>query len=163
MQLGATVWFSVNAEQSDRPVIELSTTELRRRLSGAECDLADYAALVPAWPPGACPTLRFRHGGFRPWPRPSCRAAGAVGGVQGEEGELVVWTGRPLLAARPDRGHGRMAVAVQRMPAAFRTFRAPVSKVAQVSGEMRFGGVNPWMRWCATVWGSVYLSMPSAP
>ncbi|MFC9330816.1 hypothetical protein [Kitasatospora sp. NPDC057015] len=48
-RLGDTVRLTVNAEQSDSPVIELSLTELRHLLAGAERDLADFLALTAHW------------------------------------------------------------------------------------------------------------------
>ncbi|MDW4909408.1 hypothetical protein RB628_29725 [Streptomyces sp. ADMS] len=51
---GDTVRLTVNAEQSDSPVIELSVAELRNLLTGAERDLADYFALAADWPPATC-------------------------------------------------------------------------------------------------------------
>ncbi|MFE4599274.1 hypothetical protein ACFRKE_00265 [Kitasatospora indigofera] len=46
---GDTVRLTVNAEQSDSPVIELSVTELRHLLAGAERDLADFLMAAAAW------------------------------------------------------------------------------------------------------------------
>ncbi|MFB7126413.1 hypothetical protein [Kitasatospora sp. NPDC056273] len=46
---GDTVRLTVNAEQSDSPVIELPVTELRSLLAGAEHDLAGFLALAADW------------------------------------------------------------------------------------------------------------------
>ncbi|MFF1555921.1 hypothetical protein [Streptomyces sp. NPDC058279] len=46
---GDTVRLTVTAEQSDSPVIELSVTELRHLLAGAERDLADFLTLATDW------------------------------------------------------------------------------------------------------------------
>ncbi|MEV0933736.1 hypothetical protein ACIBMX_13895 [Streptomyces phaeochromogenes] len=46
---GSIVRLTVNAEQSDSPVIELPTTELRLLLAGAERDLVDFLALAADW------------------------------------------------------------------------------------------------------------------
>ena len=43
------VRLTVDAEQDDSPVIELSVTELRRLLAGAERDLIDFLHLAAAW------------------------------------------------------------------------------------------------------------------
>jgi hypothetical protein len=56
-RFGDTVRLTVNAEQSDSPVIELPVTELRHLLTGAEHDLTDFLALAADWarrhlPPG---------------------------------------------------------------------------------------------------------------
>lgn len=48
-RFGDAVRLTVNAEQSDSPVIELSLAELRRLLAGAERDLADFLALAADW------------------------------------------------------------------------------------------------------------------
>ncbi|MFC8829660.1 hypothetical protein ACFT9I_30485 [Streptomyces sp. NPDC057137] len=48
-RLGDTVRLTVDSEQSDSPVIELSVTELRRLLDGAEHDLTDFLALAAEW------------------------------------------------------------------------------------------------------------------
>ncbi|MFE4972714.1 hypothetical protein ACFRAR_11405 [Kitasatospora sp. NPDC056651] len=48
-RFGDTVRLTVNAEQSDSLVIELSITELRHLLAGAERDLADFLALAADW------------------------------------------------------------------------------------------------------------------
>ncbi|MFJ9523445.1 hypothetical protein ACIRPK_35060 [Kitasatospora sp. NPDC101801] len=48
-RFGDTVRLTVNAEQGDSPVIELSVTELRCLLVGAERDLADFLTLAAAW------------------------------------------------------------------------------------------------------------------
>ncbi|MEU9377607.1 hypothetical protein AB0D94_28075 [Streptomyces sp. NPDC048255] len=48
-RFGDTVRLTVNADQSDSPVIELSVTELRHLLAGAERDLADFLALAADW------------------------------------------------------------------------------------------------------------------
>ncbi|HET6856016.1 MAG TPA: hypothetical protein VFH94_02835 [Streptomyces sp.] len=57
-RFGDTVRLTVNAEQSDSPVIELTATELRHLLTGAESDLAGFLALAAAWGsrqlPGHC-------------------------------------------------------------------------------------------------------------
>lgn len=57
-RFGDTVRLTVNAEQSDSPVIELSVAELRNLLAGAERDLADFLALAADWAsrhlPGQC-------------------------------------------------------------------------------------------------------------
>ncbi|MEU4099489.1 hypothetical protein [Streptomyces tanashiensis] len=53
-----TVRLTVNADQYDSPVIELSITELRNLLTGAERDLADFLTLAGDWAsrhlPGHC-------------------------------------------------------------------------------------------------------------
>ncbi|MET9396144.1 hypothetical protein [Kitasatospora sp. NPDC002965] len=54
---GDTVRLTVDAEQSDSSVIELSVTELRRLLAGAERDLTSFLTLATGWihqhlPPG---------------------------------------------------------------------------------------------------------------
>ncbi len=46
---GDTIRLTVNTEQSDSPLIELSDTELRRLLAGAERDLTDFLALAADW------------------------------------------------------------------------------------------------------------------
>jgi hypothetical protein len=46
---GEAVRLTVDAEQSDSPVIELSTTELRDLLTGVERDLADFLSLAADW------------------------------------------------------------------------------------------------------------------
>ncbi|MFJ6083909.1 hypothetical protein ACIQI8_21155 [Streptomyces sp. NPDC092369] len=46
---GSVVRLTVNAEQSDSPVIELSVSELRHLLAGAERDLVDFLALAADW------------------------------------------------------------------------------------------------------------------
>ncbi|WP_225447299.1 hypothetical protein [Streptacidiphilus sp. PB12-B1b] len=48
-RLGDTVRLTVNAEQSDSPVIELTVTELRHLLGGAEQDLNSFLALAANW------------------------------------------------------------------------------------------------------------------
>ncbi|MGW2546747.1 hypothetical protein ACWC5I_39220 [Kitasatospora sp. NPDC001574] len=48
-RFGGTVRLTVNAEQSDSPVIELSVGELRHLLAGVERDLADFLALATDW------------------------------------------------------------------------------------------------------------------
>ncbi|WKU42880.1 hypothetical protein Q3V23_01700 [Streptomyces sp. VNUA116] len=48
-RFGDTVRLTVNAEQSDSPVIELSVTELRPLLAGVERDLAGFLALAAGW------------------------------------------------------------------------------------------------------------------
>ncbi|MGW3658168.1 hypothetical protein ACWD6R_21880 [Streptomyces sp. NPDC005151] len=48
-RLGDTVRLTVDAEQSDSQVIELSVTELRHLLDGAEQDLTNFLALAPDW------------------------------------------------------------------------------------------------------------------
>ncbi|MFD3498100.1 hypothetical protein [Streptomyces sp. NPDC058678] len=48
-RLGDTVRLTVDAEQGDSPVIELSVTELRHLLDGAERDLTDFLALAAEW------------------------------------------------------------------------------------------------------------------
>ncbi|MFE7275775.1 hypothetical protein [Streptomyces sp. NPDC057623] len=57
-RFGDTVRLTVDAEQSDSPVIELSVAELRDLLAGAERDLADFLALAADWSarhlPGHC-------------------------------------------------------------------------------------------------------------
>ncbi|MFI9175913.1 hypothetical protein [Streptomyces lincolnensis] len=55
---GDTVRLTVNAEQSDSPVIELSVAELCNLLAGAERDLGDFLTLAADWAsshlPGHC-------------------------------------------------------------------------------------------------------------
>ncbi|MCC3779838.1 hypothetical protein [Streptomyces sp. UNOB3_S3] len=57
-RFGGTVRLTVNAEQSDSPVIELSVTELHHLLAGAERDLAAFLVLAADWAsthlPGHC-------------------------------------------------------------------------------------------------------------
>ncbi|WP_405674789.1 hypothetical protein OG292_02930 [Streptomyces sp. NBC_01511] len=48
-RFGGIVRLTVNAEQSDSPVIEVSVVELRHLLAGAERDLADFLALAADW------------------------------------------------------------------------------------------------------------------
>ncbi|WP_406054354.1 hypothetical protein OG462_03610 [Streptomyces sp. NBC_01077] len=48
-RFGETVRLTVNAEQNDSPVIELSVTELRHLLDGAGRDLADFLGLAAGW------------------------------------------------------------------------------------------------------------------
>ncbi|MCJ0869388.1 hypothetical protein [Streptomyces sp. AP-93] len=48
-RFGCTVRLTVNGEQSDSPVIELSVTELRTLLDAAERHLADFLALAADW------------------------------------------------------------------------------------------------------------------
>ncbi|MFE6331995.1 hypothetical protein ACFVP3_00875 [Streptomyces sp. NPDC057806] len=54
-RFGDTVRLTVNAERSDSPVIELGVAELRRLLSGAERDLADFLTLATEWSSGHLP------------------------------------------------------------------------------------------------------------
>ncbi|MEV6248738.1 hypothetical protein AB0M38_21385 [Streptomyces sp. NPDC051742] len=57
-RFGDTVRLTVNADQSDSPVIELSVAELRGLLAGAERDLAGFLVLAGRWAasylPGRC-------------------------------------------------------------------------------------------------------------
>lgn len=57
-RFGDTVRLTVNAEQHDSAVIELSVTGLRRLLAGAERDLRDFLTLATDWSsthlPGHC-------------------------------------------------------------------------------------------------------------
>ncbi|MFI6931597.1 hypothetical protein [Streptomyces sp. NPDC050287] len=57
-RFGDSVRLTVNTEQSDSPVIELSVAELRNLLAGAERDLADFLTLAADWAsrhlPGHC-------------------------------------------------------------------------------------------------------------
>ncbi|WP_425557953.1 hypothetical protein [Kitasatospora paracochleata] len=57
-RFGDTVRLTVNNEQTDSPVIELSATELCHLLAGAERDLTDFLALAADWAsrhlPGHC-------------------------------------------------------------------------------------------------------------
>ncbi|MFE1906701.1 hypothetical protein ACFW96_23965 [Streptomyces gardneri] len=46
---GDTIRLTVNAEQSDSPVIELPVTELGHLLNGVERDLTDFLALAVDW------------------------------------------------------------------------------------------------------------------
>lgn len=48
-RFGTIVRLTVNAEQSDSPVIELPATELRHLLAVAERDLVDFLALAADW------------------------------------------------------------------------------------------------------------------
>ncbi|MFE5865659.1 hypothetical protein ACFQ77_34690 [Streptomyces virginiae] len=48
-RFGDTVRLTVNGEQSDSPVIELSVTELRTLLDAAERDLTGFFALATGW------------------------------------------------------------------------------------------------------------------
>ncbi|WP_323145315.1 hypothetical protein [Streptomyces sp. NBC_01565] len=48
-RFGDTVRLTVNAEQSDSAVIELSVAELRNLLTGAERDLSDFLTLAADW------------------------------------------------------------------------------------------------------------------
>jgi hypothetical protein len=48
-RLADTVRLTVDAEQSDSPVIELSVTELRHLLDGAEHDLTNFLAIAADW------------------------------------------------------------------------------------------------------------------
>lgn len=48
-RFGDTVRLTVNADQSDSPVIELSVTELRSLLDAVERDLADFFELAADW------------------------------------------------------------------------------------------------------------------
>ncbi|MFJ9692888.1 hypothetical protein [Kitasatospora sp. NPDC101183] len=48
-RFGDTVRLTVDAEQSDSPVIELPVTELRCLLAGAERDLVDFLTLAADW------------------------------------------------------------------------------------------------------------------
>ncbi|MEV5595361.1 hypothetical protein [Streptomyces sp. NPDC052496] len=48
-RFGDTVRLTVNADQSDSPVIELSVTQLRDLLAGAERDLAGFLARAADW------------------------------------------------------------------------------------------------------------------
>ncbi|MGW6392337.1 hypothetical protein ACWFR1_17945 [Streptomyces sp. NPDC055103] len=48
-RLGDTVRLTVDVEQSDSPVIEVSVTELRRLLADAERDLMGFVALTSDW------------------------------------------------------------------------------------------------------------------
>ncbi|WP_327358937.1 hypothetical protein [Streptomyces sp. NBC_01304] len=54
-RFGDTVRLTVNAEQSESPVIELPVSELRNLLAGAERDLADFLALAADWSTGHLP------------------------------------------------------------------------------------------------------------
>lgn len=55
-RFGNIVQLTVDAEQGDSPVIELSVTELRRLLIGAERDLADFLMLATHWTHQHLPT-----------------------------------------------------------------------------------------------------------
>ncbi|MFG2631351.1 hypothetical protein [Streptomyces sp. NPDC048473] len=48
-RLADTVRLTVDAEQDDSPVIELSITEFRRLLDGAEHDLTNFLAIAADW------------------------------------------------------------------------------------------------------------------
>ncbi|MEE1824125.1 hypothetical protein PUR61_18305, partial [Streptomyces sp. BE20] len=48
-RFGDTVRLTVNAEQSDSPMIQLSVTELRHLLAGAERDMVDFLSLTADW------------------------------------------------------------------------------------------------------------------
>ncbi|MFD8012582.1 hypothetical protein [Streptomyces sp. NPDC058955] len=48
-RLGDTVRLTVNAEESDSPVIELTAADFRALLAGAERDLVDFLALAASW------------------------------------------------------------------------------------------------------------------
>ncbi|MFE5325343.1 hypothetical protein ACFRCG_02810 [Embleya sp. NPDC056575] len=48
-RFGDTVRLTVDAEQNDSPVIELSAAELSHLLAGAERDLTDFLALAADW------------------------------------------------------------------------------------------------------------------
>ncbi|MFD9883424.1 hypothetical protein ACFWZT_18415 [Streptomyces alboflavus] len=48
-RFGDTLRLTVNADQSDSPVIELSLAELRHLLAGVERDLADFLTLAADW------------------------------------------------------------------------------------------------------------------
>ncbi|MEV7003819.1 hypothetical protein AB0N62_40085 [Streptomyces sp. NPDC093982] len=48
-RLGEMVRLTVDAEQHDSPMIELTVAELRRLLAGAERDLTDFHALAADW------------------------------------------------------------------------------------------------------------------
>lgn len=48
-RLGGTIRLTVDAERSDSPVIELTPSELRDLLAGAERDLTDFHALAADW------------------------------------------------------------------------------------------------------------------
>ncbi|MFB8414163.1 hypothetical protein ACFC63_01425 [Streptomyces albidoflavus] len=48
-RIGDTVRLTLDREQSDSPVIELSVTELRHLLAGAERDLTDFYRLAADW------------------------------------------------------------------------------------------------------------------
>ncbi|MEV5974860.1 hypothetical protein [Streptomyces sp. NPDC051921] len=54
-RVGDVVRLTVDAEQGDGPVIELSLTELRHLLAGAERDLVDFLALAANWASGHLP------------------------------------------------------------------------------------------------------------
>ncbi|MFJ1708750.1 hypothetical protein [Kitasatospora sp. NPDC088346] len=47
--VGDTIRLTVDHEQSDSPVIELSVAELRHLLAGAERDLTDFYQLAANW------------------------------------------------------------------------------------------------------------------
>ncbi|MFI2672438.1 hypothetical protein ACH5AU_23240 [Streptomyces albidoflavus] len=47
--IGDTVRLPLDREQSDSPVVELSVTELRHLLAGAERDLTDFYRLAADW------------------------------------------------------------------------------------------------------------------
>ncbi|MFD9036663.1 hypothetical protein ACFVZW_36850, partial [Streptomyces sp. NPDC059567] len=83
-RFGDTVRLTVNADQSDSPVVELSITELRNLLAGAESDLADFLALAADWASrhlsGHCAR---RHSRPRPRPRPSHAGTAAAVGRRG--------------------------------------------------------------------------------
>ncbi|MEV5607275.1 hypothetical protein [Streptomyces sp. NPDC052225] len=57
-RFGDAVRLTVNADQSDSPVVELPITDLRNLVAGAERDLADFLALATDWAsrylPGHC-------------------------------------------------------------------------------------------------------------
>ncbi|WP_331727741.1 hypothetical protein [Streptomyces sp. NBC_00158] len=59
-RFGDTVRLTANADRSDSPVIELSVTELRHLLVGAERDLADFLALAADWASTHLPGHRAR-------------------------------------------------------------------------------------------------------
>ncbi|MCX5166588.1 hypothetical protein [Streptomyces antibioticus] len=54
-RFGDVVRLTVNAEEADSPVIELSVTQLRHLLAGVERNLADFLALTADWASGHLP------------------------------------------------------------------------------------------------------------
>ncbi|MFD0311248.1 hypothetical protein [Streptomyces sp. NPDC127119] len=57
-RFGGMVRLTVNADQSDSPVITLSVAELRQLLAGVERDLLDFLALAADWTSGHLPDHR---------------------------------------------------------------------------------------------------------
>lgn len=77
-RVGDVVRLTVDAERDDSPVIEVSVTELRRLLAGAQRDLADFLQLAAGWAAVRLPgyvvpvTAALARAVDMPMPAPAC-------------------------------------------------------------------------------------------